>query len=367
MPIEVLEAGSMASAVSGWLGSRDLSEAATGEQISRIDASVNELPTCLLYFRDMMILERELFVTPRNHVIWARTSRVDDPRGFTVPKGFEREGHEHIRRVMHHLAGDGVHQDIWRMGLPLCAQTSWTARLTFRDGVRMVRYFIDVAHIANPLLGKRLIETASELTGTLEAAFAITPDTMRSALMNFKAMPIQQLPNYLVGDTRHTIGEVTSMQMWLPIATRAQLVRHREITISDNFVHHLAQPLSEQHNIGTRLYVQAVALTSTWRTVLGKRTCWMAQADLWAPLARLFGKGIEGLPCAGGKCPYAEDAKLRLAGQDPGAPCPRYAKLTKTPMTRPQIADAELQASRIPDLTTLHFWQSEIDQVIAID
>lgn len=360
MPIEILEAGSMLSACAGWLGSRSLEEAASADQIARIDASVNELPTCLLYFRDLMILERELFVTPRNHVIWARTSRVDDPRAFTVPKSFARDDHHNVKRIMHNLAGDGVHQDQWRMLLPLCAQTSWTARLTFRDGVRMVRYFMDVASYVGPvnaLLSNRLVETAADLERTLQEAFTLLPGTVANAVMDFKAIPVAPLFDDLSGEVRKQHGPFTALGMWLPIATRAQLVRHREITIADNFVRLLAQGNSHQLNIGARIYVHAAALTSTWRTVLGKRTCWMAQADLWAPIATLFGNGIEGLPCAGGQCPYAEDAKLRLAGQDPGAPCPRYSNLTATPMNDTQWEDAMREAKAKPNAK---MWREEL-------
>jgi hypothetical protein len=134
------------------------------------------------------------------------------------------------------------------------------------------------------------------------------------------------------------------MQLQMPVAARAQLARHREIMIADDLLNLIKEPGGEQYSIGTPMHVQATALNSTWRHVLGNRTCWMAQADLWAPLAKLYGKDASGLPCADGTCPYAEDAKQRLAGNDPGAPCPRYSKLTGERMTRHQVARAEVQA-----------------------
>lgn len=360
MAIELLEVGTMHSATAGWLGSRSLEQMVSAEEIAGIDASVNELPTALFYFRDMMILERELFVTPRNHVIWARTSRVDDPRLFMVPMEFRSPDHDRLRTDMRRLADEGVHQDQWRMMLPLCALTSWTARLTFRDAVRMVRYFIDVALLVqetNRPLSTRLLRTSNDIETSLRKAFGLPHNVIANAVVNFKPITIQSLPDYIESNSRRTLGEVTSLQMWLPIATRAQLARHREIIISDGFVHMLNCAGSEQSLIGRKVYVQAVALTTTWRTVLGKRTCWMAQADLWEPITTLFGGATAGLPCAGGACPYAEDAKQRLTGNDPGAPCPRYSNLTNTPLNDGQWEVAMGEAKTKANAT---MWRAEL-------
>jgi hypothetical protein len=361
MPIKIIEQGDMQSAVAGWSGSRTIEEAASAEQIARIDASVNELPSALFYFKDYMILERELFVTPRNHVIWARTSRVDDPRKFVAPEAFALRIHQAIREVMQESKAAGVHQDQWRLALPLCAQTSWTARLTFRDGVRMANYFADVAERIgrnNPQLADHLIMTSSDLCDALETAFGVTRDTMQTVLANFKRIKLPLVHDFGVGQTRKMFGAFVSMQMQMPIAMRAQLVRHREILIEDEFVDLLACVGSaEQVPISTPMIVQATALADTWHTVLGKRTCWMAQADLWAPLAALYGNGVDGLPCADGHCPYAEDAKQRVAGNDPGAPCPRYANLTRTPLNDTHWEAAMLEAKAKPNAK---MWREEL-------
>jgi len=349
----------MLSAIVGWNGSRDLDHPANASEVGKLDASVNELPTALFYFQDMMILERELVVTPRNHVIWARTSRVDDPRAFRVPHGFKTVQHEAIRSNMEAAHRAGKPQDEWRMMLPLCATTSWTTRLSYRDAVRMACYFTDVAKYIereNILLAGRLLNTSLELQELLPVAFGLSHATVEAALANFKRIKISERPIH--GHHFSRVGIMVAIGAQMSIALRAQFVRHREFIISDDFVHLLNEARSEQFPISERVIVQAVALETTWRTVLGKRTCWMAQSDLWAPLARLFITS-DGLPCAASRsCPYAEDAKLRIAGKDPGAPCPRFASLHNVPLSVQQFTEAALQAERT---SNPEMWRHELE------
>ena len=346
MGIELIEAGCMASAVSGWIGSRTLENPPTTQELATIDASVNELPTALFYWRDMMIIERELVVTPRNHVIWARTSRVDDPTQFTVPFGFRDVQHAVIKQHMQEAKDNGVPQDEWRTLMPICATTSWTMRLSWRDAIRLACYFADVSaqlEARNIRLAARLLNTSLDLQSMLPAAFGVLPETVEKALTSFKRMKftkLKEMPPYT------KIGNMVALTARIPLVLRGQFVRHREFIFADDFIDLLNSQHSEQCNQRSMVNVQAVALESTWRTVLGKRTCWMAQSDLWQPFAQAFGSNPESLPCSGGVCPYAEDAKLRAAGKDPGAPCPRYASLTNTPLTQEQFVEAALQAER---------------------
>lgn len=359
MPIEIMQAGTMNSALVGWEGSRDLDNPPSISEVATLDASVNELPTALFYFRDMMLIERELVVTPRNHVIWARTSRVDNPAAFRAPFSFYSQHHDVIRSDMISAKQAGIPQDQWRMTLPLCSTTSWTARLSWRDAVRMACYFTDVANYIgreNPKLGGRLLNTSLELQDLLPKAFGLPHAVVDSALANFKRIPIgAEVTNVL---NRVAFGPMVVLSVPMSFALRAQFVRHREFIIGDNLVHMLNAPHSEQLDMSVKLMVHAAALETTWRAVLGKRTCWMAQSDLWAPLARAFGSTTDGLPCAGGVCPYAEDAKLRVAGKDPGAPCPRYASLSNTPLSQAQFAEAALQAERT---SNPEMWRHELE------
>jgi hypothetical protein len=365
MPIDIIESGYMSSALQGWQRSRDLQQPATVGDIVQIDASVNELPSALLHFKDYMIIERELFVTPRNHVIWARTSRVDDPRSFRTPPEFANHRHTDILRMMRHLADSGVPQDKWRLALPLCSLTSWSARISYRDAVRMVAYFADVADYIggeNERLSRRLNTTALHWSMCFAAAFGISKAEFALAVDQFKGPKLIAIEEGLSGDTRNRIGEFVSMQFTASIAMRAQLVRHREIMFADTLLPMLRRPIADQLSIGTPITMQAVALDSTWQTVLGKRTCWMAQQDLWSHLASLYGSTSDGLPCADGHCPYAEDAKQRLAGNDPGAPCPRYSNLNSIALADAQFTAAAKEAAAKPNAK---MWLGELERQAA--
>lgn len=360
MGIRVLQPGTVQSAVLGWCGSRNLDETPTGGAVARVDASVNELPSALFYFEDMMILERELVVTPRNHVIWARTSRVDDPLKFKAAFGFICQQHETIIDDMRKARDAGHPQDQWRMMLPLCSLTSWTARLSLRDAVRLVNYFGDVARFIEPTnyaLSERLFQTSRKLQELLRYAFGITQETESFIMRKYKRMNIPT--SSMFAPSRIRFGDYTAINMNMPIALRAQLYRHREIIVSDNFVEMLGQPFAEQCDLRAQVTVQAVALNTVWRDILGKRTCWMAQSELWAPLVKRLGyEGNDGLPCADGVCPFAEDAKLRLVGRDPGAPCPRYASLSGIPLTAEQFAAGVLHVERT---SNPEMWRHEIE------
>ena len=69
-----------------------------------------------------------------------------------------------------------------------------------------------------------------------------------------------------------------------------------------------------------------------WRGIYSKRSCWIAQADLWNPLLRLIINEIGGtkdlLPCADGSCPFEKDASLRLeVGKDPNPSLPASCRI----------------------------------------
>lgn len=361
MPIHIIEHGTAQSAVEAWARSRDLPGEPNASDVMLIDASVTEMPTALFEFQDFMILERELFVTPRNHLVWARTSRVDDPREFRVPDVFRSDFHEMWRATMRELANEGISQDQWRMALPLCALTSWTARLSFRGAVQMARYFSDVAEYIrnkgnNIALGKRINSQAYAIFMAAFRAFDVPFNVIDKATDDFKPLPLAAY-EYSPHASRSRFGEFVSLIAQMPIAARAQLARHREIAIVDTLLPTLLRDNAEQLPISTMLTVQAVAPAHAWQGVLGDRTCWMAQSDLWAPLAALYGKDDQSLPCAGGSCPFAEDAKQRLAGNDPGPPCPRYSVLNSAPMTPNQMAAAVKHGRRGA------FWSKQMVEV----
>jgi hypothetical protein len=339
----------------GWSNSRDRDQNYNWE-VASIDAPVNELPTVLLEFVDFTILEREIFTSSRSHVIWARTSRVDNPMLFTTPDEFHRPlVHGKLRAAMVEAEKAGVSQDEWRLYLPLVAHTSWTARMSFRDLVKMHLYFQYLADVCTPHINWRLSQVAIRLH---EVARKFMPDmaTMHKAVESMKLIKYLHegdvLDNYSSTKTFRTVTAV------MPIALRAQLVRHRGILFVDDFFKVLRMELFAELTLKNTLRVQATATQSQWATVLGQRACWISQADLWQPLTNKFDSGV--LPCADDVCPYTVDAQARVEGKDPGVPCPRYCNLyhqPKEPFKARMRGEANMRGVQKDD-----FWKQEIEQ-----
>jgi hypothetical protein len=123
----------------------------------------------------------------------------------------------------------------------------------------------------------------------------------------------------------------TTVTVDIPLSLRAQLIRHRTISVVDNLLDLMMMDgvLSTAHSV--LMTVEVSASNYVWESIISKRNCWVAQVDLWKPLIDEVNKHIHTkeliLPCNNGVCPYSGDCVERLKGSDPGVPCPRHALL----------------------------------------
>jgi len=116
---------------------------------------------------------------------------------------------------------------------------------------------------------------------------------------------------------------------------RAHFVRHRPLTIADDFFDLLRRNDVLDCVIDYPVKMMVAASKDIWHALLGKRSCWLTQSTLSAerdPWQRIIDRftgllGDQILPCAKGICPYHRDARNRIEGTDPGCPCPRYLTL----------------------------------------
>jgi hypothetical protein len=360
MKITIIDPGQYNHAVQGWQNSRD--NEAVNYTIATIDAPVNELPSMLLKFEDFTIIEREIFFSARNHVAWARTSRVDDPLQFTVPTNFNVPAMDDHRAFMLRAKTAGLGQDEWRMALPLLAHTSWTARISFRDLVKLHKYFMYLAGRVTEYLRPRFAKVARQLHDVMVeligTQFASSKFIVNEAVEKMKPIRfLSEKDDTSITPTMYDNDPFLSITAVVPVALRAQLVRHRDIVFIDDFYRLLNDPKGWMLTLGTKIMVQATATQETWRRVLSERACWIAQADLWAPITLQFNEGI--LPCADGPCPYAMDAMKRVEGKDPNAPCPKFCNMNNIDK-EPFKAHMQLQASK-RGVERLEFWHREIE------
>ena len=345
MRIEIIENANMQDAVEAWRRSRNLQGEYNLREIASVDAPVNEMPSALLHFKDFTILEREIFFSSRHHVAWARTSRVDDPLEFTVPEAFVSADQDHARQQMFDAIASGETQDNWRMHLPLVALTSWTARLSFRELHRLSSYFLYLGHRVRQsrLIDVKIALDAVIIKMNLPPMQPKTPQYLNEAPM---------LPRYDNGRMQH--GEFFIVDARVPVALRAQIIRHRDLMFADDYFQLLLRDWRTLQ-LGSTVQMSISGRRDTWQAILSSRSCWIAQADLWQGITRLFNQTA--LPCADGECPFSADAEARLTpGNDPNPPCPRYMNLKKLDKAAWRAPMLQAAKNRSP------FWQQEIAQ-----
>lgn len=364
MKIEILKAADMTDAAEGWRRSRNLGSEVSWEEVALVDVPVNEFPSVLLSFQDMTIFEREIFTSSRSHVMWARTSHVDDPLKFTVPPelGVDEGFLDQCRMEMRRGKEAGQSQDEWRVHLPVLSHTSWTSRMSFRDLVKMTRYFGYVKdHVLNPLLRTRLADVEFALWDVID-------ECTKNYKVNDAVLATYVMPKYLHEiymplrsvDKRETSGFLI-LWMTVPLWLRAQIVRHRTLIFADDFWRQVVlSPTVTNVTIGESIRMEIATNREVWRSIVSKRSCWLAQdslstgTDKWQEILDKFGWSPEMLPCHDGTCPYSKDASLRLTDADPGAPCPRY-------LTINGIDQAPYRDRIIAGLVSRHsYWKEQV-------
>lgn len=353
MLIRIIREPSIADALEAWRLSRDKNALTPIDTVCKIDAPVIEMPSALLNFEDFTILEREIICSLRNHVVWARTSRVDDPTEFTTPELFKVYEHDRWREHMRQAKVQGIAQDEWRQWLPLVAHTSWTQRISLRDLARLAIYFgylqnKAVWHKLAARLGQAQYEIVKVMTEMLggRVAYDILNNMKLAKFLHEGRMPIS--------NSHRTMGNFISVNTTVSVALRAQIIRHRELQFTDDFWSLINTSELPYLQLKHKVNMQLVARKDIWQAVLSKRSCWIAQADLWQPLIKVFGFSPP-LPCTDSMhCPYEADARARLEpGKDPNPPCPVFCNLYKVPK-EPHMAAMMPEAKRRGE-----FWVAE--------
>lgn len=338
MKIELLNIDGLSCAAEGWRLSREVDVPVEWDDVFTVDCPVNELPSCLIHLRDLTILEREIIATSRTHVMWARTSFVDRPDKYALPTemAIYADPVKHRSFVEKMIDGQhrGLHQDEWRQDLPVMAVTSFVCRAGFRDLVKLCLYFEYLGHHpkVNPILCSRFWSVAEELKIVIDKFTGKRALTQR-ALDGMRLVKFLHEGHVAPYEMRSTYNYwLVGMEM--PLWLRAHFVRHRPLSFVDDLFRILCMDDVIDRTIHEPVTMDIGTTKDFWRTLLGKRGCWLTQSTLsvdkdpWAKIIEEFGVvGIEVLPCSNGECPHHKDARLRLEGRDPGCPCPRYMRL----------------------------------------
>ncbi len=313
-------------AARAWGHSRPNETMVMVEDVLKVDVPVNELEDFIVEVRCPIII-REMFFTQRDHVAWARTSRVDNLDDWPVhylwaDDKFVVAAHEHMleRRKT-------SPQDHFRLELPLCYMTGFTVKLSART---MLRFINALHHQARQRFSGDPVQLMlDEMASALYSVVRMTPygeipvDTYRMVdLLPLFTTPSGDMDvgHFIIVDT----GEI-------PIALRAQIIRHRPIMYCDTLIKyldyvHMLSPLL------AKVEGQIMMTRETALAMVRKRNCWIAQEDLWAPVVQKINDVLNGgyfeedrvpLPCDTClECPVGRDNLLRHEGKDPAPPCP---------------------------------------------
>ena len=333
-----------------WELSRSPDDTTPLDTILSIDAPVNEIPSIVMSV-ECTILEREIFASFRDHVMWARTSRVDAPSEFVVPEYFQlSEMMDDIVFLKKKIDIDmkaGIIQDEYRLHMPICAMTSFTTRLSWRGLIKIYKLYKHLSTIHEYFaIGKEELDEKFQCSWYEE---------------NYSYVdPIPMLKEH--EKTSGVIGPIVTVCQEMTIGLRAQVVRHRNYTIKDNLMEIITAEDCWTRTLGDKITISISAEVDFWKTVVNKRQCWIAQYGIWKDIIIAAQEYItiseQDLPCNKGFCPYTRDAELRHTDDDPGAPCPIHSDLTSTPIAQKYMDMVRIEASYRPA-----FWQKHIDKL----
>lgn len=334
-----------------WDASRANSDVQLKEVIG-VDAPHNEFASVVLEIKSSIII-REIIASIREHTMWATSSRVDDPVNFKVDPLASKaaiESAEKRRILMQDAKEDGDMQDSYRMHLPLISTTKYSVRLSMRACAVLRSFFYRMALDCHD--GLAAIYRSAE-----EAFTEICHDmgmVARTGYVNLLHGPVYG------EDCVSRDNGFISIRFTAPFSMRTHLIRHRLLMMRDDFSF-WAMGIADRMCIGDDLKIAVCATEDSWARISEKRSCWIAQPDIWKPLldkvqsVRRLGPDL--LPCKDGACPYEKDVMLRLEGKDPNAPCPRHAAMNDYKLSESEMAavDRDIKTNNRPS-----FWRNPV-------
>jgi hypothetical protein len=294
--------------------------------------------------------------------MWAQSSRIHDPLKFEIDPNAPEHLEAFYKGVRTSMETRSVHerQDDYRLGLPLLSMTKYSVSISLRMLVKLGNYF---DHLAVNTELKDIFQVASEEIYQMIKYLGLDISIFRK----YKPHKILN-EHYIKVDGSRRFGSAVVVSGALPFHLRAQLVRHRGISFEDNLFNLLQSQKVFTSSLRKELHVTIMGSTDSFREILRRRTCWIANYRVWggflAKIEEQIGEGID-LPCTDGTCPYPTDAKIRYEGKEPNPPCPIYCDMERLPITREQFRamDQMIDADRRPK----RFWDNKMNQLTLIE
>jgi hypothetical protein len=344
-----------------WVNSRPSEDLHTldSNMVRSLDLPVNEFPSVVLFI-ESTILEREIITTMRNHVMWAQTSRVQNILQFEYPHWIEDKTSyyfENIRLKMKKIS-ESTRQDNYRKFLPVMSLTKYSIRASARDLMHIASYF---EFLSSKIKMKHLLPMFST---SVFKIYKVLDEMGFGGAKKIKKEKCKKILKPILNFDSGKIGSTIVISAHMPLYLRAQLVRHRNITVRDNLEELMSSELVLKASIDQQMEIQISGHEEDILEVVKKRSCWIAQHNLWSPMLNKIDEIIPTdrsiLPCSDGNCPYEKDDSLRYTDKDPNAPCPVRAVIENITPSKKIIE--EMRGQLASDNRPL-FWHNVINTI----
>lgn len=322
-------------------------------EIIGLDLPVNEFSNVNLFI-ESTILEREIFATIRNHVMWAQTSRIQNVLEFEIsefaPKSLF-DYYESTRNEMKILSKT-TRQDDYRLLLPIFSLTKYSISISIRNLIKIAMYF---EYLSNECTPSDLFSSSSSSIWLLLSSFGIKQRDVSS----YKLHKILNEDEINFSDCVKENNGILISSARIPFHLRAQLVRHRGIGIKDNLFDLICNNEIFTSNLSDQIDVISYGEKSVFDEIFSKRNCWIANYKTWSKYLNSINEtsNIISLPCAN-SCPFDSDAKLRFNGSDPNPPCPIHCFENKLTPSKKQLC--EMKKMVVDDNRCEKFWGDKI-------
>lgn len=352
--VDIVEIDTMDAIEEAWYVSRPNVERTSDalEGILKMDLPINELAHMTLVCK-VPVLMREIITTMRDHIMWAMTSRnsnltdeweiYSDAMKFPTSALVIKELAEKLEKAQK----SGQSQDKFRESLPLSYMTRFTYKVSLRS-------------LGKLLIHLRWISRKYDTLNTLfDDFYSPLCESIKSNVLPELASQYLKYFDNVVSSGKHINyneftpfegDSVTSNESFInmnlnniPVGLRAQLVRSRSIAIQDNLLEAF-RSIGWHADSTMKLKVSISSARSFLSELVEKRSCLIADADMWAPILKLLNKELGDqvtLPCKKGQCAFHKDCMERLEGRDCGTPCPMHYILHKNETMKVKILDKE--------------------------
>jgi hypothetical protein len=345
--------------ISSWAFSRPNEKEIDEKSVRCLDLPVNEF-LCLHLEIESTIIEREIFATERDHVMWAQTSRVNDVLKFEYYKHFVySHSFEEKRKLMLNENRIGIPQDEYRKHLPLLSLTKYSIIISARKLAKIAKYFGYLSlHCKNMYMFRILQKSKDSILEVLDKV-GYTKEVIEKYSF-YNILNEDKLDECKTGK----LNDIFCVKSKMEVGLRAQLARHRNIPVfKDNLFQLVTSINIHKFDLKSEVEVLIYVDESSLKSIISKRNCWIAHHGLWKDLLSEVNSICDvhsTLPCNSGSCPFEKDVQLRVEGLDPNPPCPIYSKNKRIQLDYSQVGR---MIKMVEDDHRGDFWMKKIEEL----